>query len=453
MGLSKVGAIQNYLRGDVILKKKLFVLLGLMMVVLLFVGCGGQQEETVPSNGEVDATGDGQVLTVMVESGSPGEMAARATAAEFEELTGVEVVIDAVPYIGLYDSITTQLRAGNATHDVVTLDVLWLPAFRHGLLPLDDLATQEMKDDFLPTMLDGGTLDGTLYGMPMWINCKVLIYRADLFADSDNQAAFMEQFGYELAPPTTWQEYFDVAEFFTTGDMYGTAVYGANSGDTVCTWLDHAAQAGAYPLVLGPNDEVLIDQQPYVDGLQFMIDQLDRGIVPPGALAMASTEVQEMFLGGMIAMQLNWSHQFPAAHTAMPDQVGVTTMIGGEAGVAAVTGPWFMSIMEGSPNVDIAREYLLFMFERNEAYMEAALRIAGRQSVYMAHGELPGNEHLNAVLETLAAPMSQNRPATPHWTEMETVMAGAIQEAMAGNMSAQEALTAARIEIEQILDR
>lgn len=423
------------------LSKKTLVasLFSAVMAIFLISACANQNAD--------------RPLTIMVESGSPGEMAARATAAEFTELTGVEIVIDAVPYIGLFDSITTQLRASTATHDVVTLDVLWLPAFRHGLVPLDDLVTQEMIDDFLPTMQDGGTLNGNLYGMPMWINSKVLIYRADLFADPDNQSAFRERFGYDLRPPTTWQEYFDVAEFFTTGDMYGTAVYGANSGDTVCTWLDHAAQAGAYPLILGPNNEVLVDNQAHVDGLQFMIDQLERGIVPAGALAMASTEVQEMFINGMLAMQLNWSHQFPAAHAAMPGQVGVTTMIAGEAGVAAVTGPWFMSIMRESPNIDIAQQYLLFMFERNEAYMESPLRIAGRRSVYERHGELPGNEHLRAVLDTLAAPQSQNRPPTPHWTEIESVLAGAIQNAMSGNASAQESLSAARVQIEQILSR
>jgi multiple sugar transport system substrate-binding protein len=428
-------------KGVMALRKKSLIasLLGAVTVIFLLAGCGNKTAD--------------RPLTIMVESGSPGEMAARATAAEFTELTGVEVVINSVPYIGLFDSITTQLRARTATHDVVTLDVLWLPAFRQGLIPLDDLVTQEMINDFLPTMQDGGTLDGTLYGMPMWINCKVLIYRADLFADPGNQAAFKERFGYDLRPPTTWEEYFDVAEFFTTSGMHGTAVYGANSGDTVCTWLDHVAQAGAYPLVLGPNNEVLVDNQAHVDGLQFMIDQMKRGVVPAGALAMASTEVQEMFVNGMLAMQLNWSHQFPAAHAVMPNQVGVTTMIAGEAGVAAITGPWFMSIMRESPNIDVAKKYLLFMFERNEAYMESPLRIAGRRSVYERHGELPGNEHMRAVLDTLSAPQSQNRPATPHWTEIESVLAGAIQNAMSGSASAQESLSAVREQIEQILSR
>lgn len=41
-------------------------------------------------------------------------------------------------------------------------------------------------------------------------------------------------------------------------------------------------------------------------------------------------------------MQLNWSHQYPAAVEALgADKVGCAPMIAGEAGVGATTGPWY----------------------------------------------------------------------------------------------------------------
>lgn len=389
-------------------------------------------------------------LTVMVESGSPGELVARSTASAFKELTGCEVIIDAVPYSGLFDKMSTQLRAGASTHDIATLDVLWLPAFKDGLLSLNDVATSEMKADFLPTLLDGGTLDGNLYGMPMWINSKVLIYRSDLFNDEANKNEFRAAYGYDLAPPKTWYQYMDTAAFFTKDGMYGAAVYGSNSGDTVCSWLDHSSQAGARPLVLDGNN-VIIDQKPYVDALQFMCDQFSSGFVPAETLAMASTEVQEMFTNGKLAMQLNWSHQYPAAYASLPDRVGVAPMIGGSAGVAATTGPWYQCILRNSRNQDIAKQYLVFMFERNEEYMGASLKIAGRISVYEKYSVIPGNEHLRAVLDTLAQPQSQNRPATPFWTEMEEIMATAIQNAMSGKAAPRSSLSTAKAEIERII--
>jgi multiple sugar transport system substrate-binding protein len=403
---------------------------------LVLIGCGGKTAY--------------KQLTVMVESGSPGELVAKATAPAFKELTGYDVVIDAVPYTGLYDKMSTELKAASAVHDVATLDVLWLPAFKDGLLTLNDIATAEMKADFLPTMLDGGSLDGNLYGMPMWINCKVLIYRSDLFNDEANKTQFKAEYGYDLAPPVTWQQYKDAAAFFHKDGMYGTAVYGANAGDTVCSWLDHCSQAGAKPLVLD-GDNVLIDQKPYVDALQFMCDQFSAGFVPEETLAIASTEAQEMFKNGKLAMQLNWSHQYPGCYAALPGKVAVAPMIGGSAGVAATTGPWYECVLKNSKNADIAKKYLVFMYEHNGDYMEAALKIAGRTSVYEKYSAIPGNEHLRAVLDTLGAPQSQNRPATPVWTEMEEIMASAIQNAMSGKATPQAALNAAKSSIEKIV--
>ena len=446
-------------RGILIMKKILALVLCGIIGISTLSGCGtasdgnrGSAESNQPDQAAAGETGSGsKQITVMVESGSPGEIVAKATAAEFEAQTGCKVIVDAVPYTGIYDKLSTELKAGAATHDVATLDVLWLSAFEHGLLTLNDLADDEMKADFLPTLLDGGTLNGNLYGLPMWINCKVLIYRSDLFADEANRTAFQDAYGYELVPPTTWEQYLDAAEFFTKDGMYGTAVYGSNSGDTVCSWLDFCAQAGAGPLVIGSDNEVLVDQQPYVDALQFMCDQFASGHVPGEALAMATTEVQEMFNNGKLAMQLDWSHQYPACYEALPGQVAVAPMIGGTAGVAATTGPWYECILKNSQNVEMAKEYLVFMYEHNGDYMDAALKIAGRTSVYEEYGAKPGNEHLEAVLTTLDAAASQNRPATPHWTEIEEVLAGAIQNAMSGKVTAQEALTQARQDIEGII--
>ena len=446
-------------------KKFLAVALSLTMVASILSGCGKKDEPTnvtnEPTKGaetskadptEAPVSGEGKTITVLVESGSPGESLANTTAPEFEKLTGCKVVVDAVPYIGIYDKLSTEIKSGTATHDVATLDVLWLPAFQPGLLDLNDIATDEVKSDFLPTLADGGTLDGSLYGLPMWINAKVLMYRLDWFNDEANKTAFKSEYGYDLAPPTTWDQYKDVAKFFTKGDVYGTAVYGAANGDTVCSWLDHVAQAGAKSLVLDADNNVLVDQQPYVDALQFQIDLFKSGVTPKETLTVASPETITMFQDGKLAMMLNWSHFYPSAYAEMgADKVGVTTMIGGPAGVAATTGPWYESVLKNSANPDLAKQYVMFMYDHNEDYMNEALKIAGRISVYEKYSTQPGCEHLKAVLDTLGAPQSQNRPATPYWTEIEAVLYNAIQGAMSGNTTAQDALTKAKAAIEDII--
>ena len=63
---------------------------------------------------------------------------------------------------------------------------------------------------------------------------KVYLYRTDLFTDPDIMAAFEEQYGYPLAPATTHEQYRDIAEFFTAYgeendmDLWGTTVQAAS---------------------------------------------------------------------------------------------------------------------------------------------------------------------------------------------------------------------------------
>ena len=79
-----------------------------------------------------------------------------------------------------------------------------------------------------------------------------------------------------MKPPANWQQYRDVAKFFTrdtnndgTTDLYGTGILGMNNGDSVASWLDHAAQAGANPLVVGKDNKSLVNSEPYVKALEF----------------------------------------------------------------------------------------------------------------------------------------------------------------------------------------
>ena len=213
--------------------------------------------------------GNGGSITVLVESGSPAEALANNTAADFEKETGCKVVIDAVAYTGMYDKLSTEIKAGQAAHDVACMDFVWLAAFADAIEPITGADTS----DFLPTLEESGTIDA------------------------------------------------------------------------VCSFLDFACQAGAEGLVYDKEGNVNITDQAYVDALNFMVEMANADYSPTDSLATAATESQELFTNGKVAMQLNWSHQYPAAVAALgADKVGCAPMIGGSAGIGATTGPWYESV-------------------------------------------------------------------------------------------------------------
>ena len=409
-------------------RKVVSVLLVVAMVGTMLSGCGGSKKSSEGSNGKADG---GDSITVLVESGSPAEALANDTADEFEKETGCKVVVDAVAYTGMYDKVSTEIKAGQAAHDVVSMDFVWLAAFADALEPINDADTS----DFLPTLEESGTVDGNLLGYPMWVNSKVLIYRKDLIPEDK--------------VPTTWEEYEALAKELKTDDMYGTTVFGSGS-DAVCSFLDFASQAGADGLVYDKDGNVNITDQAYVDALNFMVDNANADYTPADSLSTASTESQELFTNGKVAMQLNWSHQYPAAVEALgADKVGVAPMIGGSAGVGATTGPWYESVMKNSKNKEMAIKYVEFMYDHNEDYMNLTLKIAGRTSVYEEAGKTEGNEHTRAVLDTLAASQSQPRPMVSTWSQVEEVLVGVVESSL-GGADIKSTLESAKTEIESI---
>lgn len=406
-------------------KRFLGTFLAAVMVVTLATGCGGKK-------GDENAQGDAaNSITVLVESGSPAETLANETAAAFEAETGCKVVVDAVAYTGMYDKLSTEIKAGEATHDVGCLDVVWLAAFKNAIEPLNDADTT----DFIPTLEESGTLDGNLLGYPMWVNAKVLIYRKDLIP--------------EEKVPKTWEEYQALAQELATDDMYGTTVFGSGS-DAVCSFLDFACQAGADGLVFDADGNVNLTDQAYVDALNFMVENATADYTPADSLSTASTESQELFTNEKVAMQLNWSHQYPAAVAALgAEKVGCAPMIAGSAGIGATTGPWYECVMKNSKNKEMALKYVEYMYEHNGDYMDLTLKIAGRTSVYEEAGKEAGNEHTTAVLETLGAAQSQARPMVTTWAQVEEVLTGVVESCL-GGADVTSALESAAAEIEAI---
>lgn len=401
-------------------KKILSVVLAVAMAGTMLAGCGAKKEAKNKNS-----------ITVLVESGSPAEALAKETAASFEEETGCEVIIDAVAYTGMYDKLSTEIKAKQAAHDVACIDAVWLAAFADAIEAINDADTS----DFLPTLQESGTIDGSLLGYPMWVNTKVLIYRKDLIPEDK--------------VPQTWEEYQALAKELKTDDMSGTTVFGSGS-DAVCSFLDFACQAGAEGLVFDKDGNVNITDQAYVDALNFMVENATADYTPDDSLATASTESQELFTNGKTAMQLNWSHQYPAAVEALgADKVGCAPMIGGSAGVGATTGPWYECVMKASENKEMAKKYVEYMYDHNADYMNLTLKIAGRTSVYEEAGKETGNEHTTAVLETLRAEQSQARPMVATWAQIEEVLIGVV-EASLGGADVNETLESAKAEIEAI---
>jgi multiple sugar transport system substrate-binding protein len=444
------------------MKGKVAIRLAVIIVLIAFflTGCLGGQTTNEAGENEDSITNS---ITVLVEGGSPAFRVARETADEFKKLTGYDVNIETAPYIGIYDKLRAEIATRSGSYDVATIDILWFPALAGGLEPIDDLISTDVEEDLFPGLISGGHYNDHVLGLPVWTNTKTLFYRKDLFEDEYNQKAFKEVFGYELQPPSSWKEYQDAAKFFTqdtTGDgvtdLYGTTVFGANKGDTVASWLDHALQAGAGPLVISNNGEVLVNSKPYIEALELIIKLLHEDkSVPLDALSIASEETSKLFWDGNAAMMLAWGHFYMRSNdpaiSKVAGNVGTAPMITGSTGIGTVPGPWYQVIPHSSKNKDVAKKYITFIYEKNELFMET-IGVAARKSVLEKYSKKNGYEHLEPLMTNLTSAQTQNRPPIIEWQQIESeALVPAVQYALSGQKTPQEALDWAAEIIEGII--
>ena len=395
-------------------------------------------------------------LNVLVESG--GFQLQEAAAALFTEETGVMVNFIQVPYTGVFERLSAEMAGGSTSFDVATIDVVWLPRFAQFAEPLDDLFTDDVTADLFPSLVADAQFEGHFVGMPTWANTEIVFYRKDLWEDPNEQAAFMDEYGYELAPPTTWQEFTDMAIFFTRDtdgdgeiDLYGTDVKGAPSGADV-DWMVHVLQAGSPGVVLDADGNIIIDNEAHLAGLEFYVSHhCEYNATPPNVLEIDWGAAQNLFYQGQTAMMRFWGHAYRLTpeDSTVNGLVGVAPMIAGEAGIGAVPGPWYNIIPASSEKKDLAMQFVQFMYEHNALGIEAPLGLAARPSAYAEYADETGFESLNPLITTLSASQTLGRPLVADWQQIsDEVVVPMVQDALSCEVSPADALAWGREQLE-----
>ncbi|MCC6304789.1 MAG: extracellular solute-binding protein [Rhodobacteraceae bacterium] len=149
---------------------------------------------------------------------------------------------------------------------------------------------------------------GKYWGLPVNMDAYGFMYRKDLFENPDEQAAFKARFGYDLAPPQTYQQARDMAEFFTRPDqgLYGWGQMGGRDYDFATTASNSFMWSFGGELYNPQTFEVkgYLDSPASIDGVKAYVDMFKFG--PPGSGNWGWDEVNAAFQQGSLAMAMQW---------------------------------------------------------------------------------------------------------------------------------------------------
>ena len=152
------------------------------------------------------------------------------------------------------------------------------------------------------------------WALPAEVDANGYVYRTDLFNDSQEMNAFKAKYGYELAPPKTYKEMKDVAEFFTRPpDLYGIATYFSKEYDGITMGFQQVMWSfgGSYGDPETHKVDGFINSEDSIKALEYYIELTK--FSPPDAPNYYWQETLDAYKSGKVAMAMDYFAFFPGA--------------------------------------------------------------------------------------------------------------------------------------------
>lgn len=259
---------------------------------------------------------DASSFRIAVRKFGPFETAIEKIWQDFQATTGCPLhleteVLDVNP---LHAALLEQQGLQDGTWDVAFMVTDWLAEAvdERALLDLAPYMAHTPVQDYphgwVPSLIDYQHWGDAVYGLPYHDGPECFIYRRDLFDDPQERQAFSRRFGYDLGPPRTWQQFHDIARFFTRPEqgLYGTVFAafpdGHNSVYDFCLQL--WSRGGDLTDVSGVID---LDTPQAIAALDFYRRIVrDRAATYPHPEQIDSVKAGELFTEGRVAMMINW---------------------------------------------------------------------------------------------------------------------------------------------------
>jgi multiple sugar transport system substrate-binding protein len=390
--------------------------------------------------------GSGGVTLRFWAMGAEGEKV-QALVHDFErEHPGVHVELQQIPWTAAHEKLLTA-HVGGSTPDVAQLGNTWVPEFAalDALAPLDGRVRGSATvppASYFPGIWDTNVVDGALYGVPWYVDTRVLFYRSDLL-----RAA-----GYDSVPSTWagWTEAMRAMKtrmsprqypvLLPTNEWTYPAAFGLQSGAPLLR------DGGRYGGFRDPRFRRAFD---------FYVGLFRQGLAPAVANTQISNIYQE-FERGNIAMYITGPWNIGEFTRRMPP---------------AMDGRWATAPLPGpdGPGVSLAGGASLVVFRASAhpelawALIEFLSRPDRQAQFYALTGDLParreawadsalaGNPYARAFrlqLERVAP-----TPKVPEWEQIATRLADYSEKAVRNTQTVDAALAGLDGDVDGMLEK
>jgi multiple sugar transport system substrate-binding protein len=402
-----------------------------LLVLAALAGCGGAS--------------DGATVVQLWAMGREGEMVERLVPAFERDNPGIRVRVQQLPWSAAHEKLLTAF-VGEAMPDVVQAGNTWLPELvaLEALEPLDPWIARpggvDPADDF-PGILATNVVDGTTWGVPWYVDTRVLFYRADL----------LEAAGHPHAP-RTWDEWRAAMQAVKARGDGGYPIL-----------LPLREWQPLVILALQQGSTLLRDGGRFGDfrgaafrrAFDFYVGLFRDGLAP-GTGEAAVANLYQDFATGFVAMTVTgpwnlgeFARRLPAALAERWATAPMPAPDGTAVGISLAGGA-SLALFRGSPRKEEAWRLVEYLSApaQQARFHELTGDLPARPSAWRA-AALDHEPRTRAFWAQLAA--VSPTPAVPEWERIATLVTEHAEAAVRGLATADEALAALDADVDRTL--
>jgi multiple sugar transport system substrate-binding protein len=386
---------------------------------------------------------------------------------KFEEETGIEVVIEMYEHSEAVNKVMLDLNSRRGRYDFILQPHRELGRFvtNGHLTPIEKFMNDPKlrNPDFKPedVLYQGlwkeiSWYEGKPYGFPFTALTMYLWYRQDLLDDPKEQAGFKAKYGYDMQVPSTWEQYHDLAEWFTRPDegFYGTAIQGKRHEALWYEWLNFLYSFGGDMMEVDSGSEcgpIIVNSPEAVASLEYYKSLVQYS--PSDTLNYFWDDVMVAMQQGKVFELIMWNDATYAVED--PSQSTVSGKMGfgmipqGKGGKVGQVEGWTYLIPAYAKNQEAAFLFIQWMMEYQQQLQQHLNGGASARPDVYATPEVQKITYSKASMDTNAVAIA--KPTIPESPQITEILVLELSNALSGDKTPKQALDDAAVEMNKLL--
>jgi len=386
---------------------------------------------------------------------------------KFEERTGIKVVIEQYEHSEAVNKVMLDLNSRRGRYDFILQPHRELGRFvANGHLTSIDKFMNDPKlrdPGFEPEAVlyqglwkEISWYGGKAYGFPFTALTMFLWYRKDLLEDPRERAGFKAKYGYDMTVPKTWDQYRDLAEWFTRPDkgFYGTAIQGKRHEALWYEWLNFLYSFGGDMMDVKTGSEcgpIIVNSPEAVASLDYY-----KGLVkysPSDTLNYFWDDVMVAMQEGKVFELIMWDDATYAvedpSQSTVAGKMGFDLIPQGKGGKVGQVEGWTYLIPKYARNQEAAFLFIQWMMgfdQQLEQHLNGGA--SARPDVY-ADPSVRKITYSKAAEETNAVAIP--KPTIPESPQITEILVLELSNALAGKKTSKQALDDAAVAMNKLL--